>query len=355
MKHLQISIKYAFLIIAFSLPKLAICQYRISGYLKTEKSDKTVYLAILRFDERNVQSENQIISSTKTDSSGYFEFKGKLLSKQDKFYRIYANESETTLDFIRTDNAKNYHNFIFSNNDTIYFPKNKSDIWFANSINTNYADKEWRKVIEFENKLKYEFNDTKNSETLKQINSSFLKRYKAFCNDSVSSPLIKLLIYSNIKHEIGKLDKDFQENPKFYKNILSDLKKVYGESSYYSQFREEITQLSYTQIGKKLKLYKYLNFFLIIIIILLIILLLRALKSKNKLLNKQTEKAISLLTQQEQKILQLIANGKSNKEIASELFISLSTVKTHITNIYSKLKVTSRQQIIEKMKNHTQD
>jgi len=47
----------------------------------------------------------------------------------------------------------------------------------------------------------------------------------------------------------------------------------------------------------------------------------------------------------------LILQGKSNKEIANELFISLSTVKTHITNIYNKLKVSSRQELLRKTQN----
>ncbi|HDZ13708.1 MAG TPA: response regulator transcription factor [Pricia sp.] len=36
------------------------------------------------------------------------------------------------------------------------------------------------------------------------------------------------------------------------------------------------------------------------------------------------------------------------KEIANELFISLSTVKTHITNIYGKLKVSGRQELLRR-------
>jgi DNA-binding NarL/FixJ family response regulator len=47
----------------------------------------------------------------------------------------------------------------------------------------------------------------------------------------------------------------------------------------------------------------------------------------------------------------MIIEGKSNKEIAKELFISLSTVKTHITNIYKKLNLSNRSDLIYKFKN----
>ena len=50
------------------------------------------------------------------------------------------------------------------------------------------------------------------------------------------------------------------------------------------------------------------------------------------------------LTNREKEVLLLIAEGKSNQEIADELFITLKTVKTHVSNILSKLEVEYRTQ-----------
>lgn len=50
------------------------------------------------------------------------------------------------------------------------------------------------------------------------------------------------------------------------------------------------------------------------------------------------------LTNREQEVLLLIAEGKSNQEIADALFITLKTVKTHVSNILSKLEVEDRTQ-----------
>jgi DNA-binding NarL/FixJ family response regulator len=50
------------------------------------------------------------------------------------------------------------------------------------------------------------------------------------------------------------------------------------------------------------------------------------------------------LTERETEVLCLLAQGKANKEIASELVIGIKTVKTHVSNILSKLGVTSRTQ-----------
>lgn len=58
-------------------------------------------------------------------------------------------------------------------------------------------------------------------------------------------------------------------------------------------------------------------------------------------------KQFAELTQKELSILAQIAAGKSNKEIAAENFVELSTVKTHINNIYSKLDVNNRKEAIK--------
>lgn len=52
------------------------------------------------------------------------------------------------------------------------------------------------------------------------------------------------------------------------------------------------------------------------------------------------------LTQREAEVLTLIASGRSNAEIARELFISEATVKTHINNLFSKAGVRDRAQAV---------
>ena len=54
------------------------------------------------------------------------------------------------------------------------------------------------------------------------------------------------------------------------------------------------------------------------------------------------------LTTREQDILELILAGKNNEEISESLFISLGTAKSHIHNIFYKLNVKRRQQLLDK-------
>jgi DNA-binding CsgD family transcriptional regulator len=56
------------------------------------------------------------------------------------------------------------------------------------------------------------------------------------------------------------------------------------------------------------------------------------------------------ITNREFEIMQLLAKGHSNPDIAECLFLSVSTVKTHVSNLFGKLDVKNRIQAIEKAK-----
>lgn len=56
-------------------------------------------------------------------------------------------------------------------------------------------------------------------------------------------------------------------------------------------------------------------------------------------------------TQREMDIIQLLLKGKNNREIASELFLSVGTVKNYVTQIFSKLNVRDRTSAVIELKN----
>jgi DNA-binding CsgD family transcriptional regulator len=67
--------------------------------------------------------------------------------------------------------------------------------------------------------------------------------------------------------------------------------------------------------------------------------------------SRQNEQSIfnKMLSKREIEVLGLINSGLSNKEIAQNLHVSLSTVKTHINNIYKILEVKNRREAIDKL------
>ena len=71
--------------------------------------------------------------------------------------------------------------------------------------------------------------------------------------------------------------------------------------------------------------------------------------SDDMAINESELKKLNLSTR-EYEVLQLLTKGQSNAEIAENLFLSLSTVKTHVSNLFVKMDVKSRAQAIEKAK-----
>ncbi|WP_121605617.1 response regulator transcription factor [Virgibacillus sp. Bac332] len=75
-----------------------------------------------------------------------------------------------------------------------------------------------------------------------------------------------------------------------------------------------------------------------------------------KIMNRMRTPQVELheqLTEREKEILLLLTQGKTNQEIADELFISLKTVKVHVSNLLGKLEVQDRTQaVIYAFKHH---
>ncbi len=68
--------------------------------------------------------------------------------------------------------------------------------------------------------------------------------------------------------------------------------------------------------------------------------------SRQRREDREAEHTIGRLTPREQEILQALAEGLSDKEIAERLYVGVGTVRTHITSILSKLEVQSRLQAL---------
>lgn len=82
-------------------------------------------------------------------------------------------------------------------------------------------------------------------------------------------------------------------------------------------------------------------------------------KVKTVIVEKEVPREFSLnetelknlnLSNREYEVLKLLAKGFSNSDIADALFLSVSTIKTHVSNLYYKMEVKSRVQAIEKAK-----
>ena len=64
----------------------------------------------------------------------------------------------------------------------------------------------------------------------------------------------------------------------------------------------------------------------------------------------RVEDEVETLTAREQEVLELLAKGYSNKEIAARLSVSVAAIRWHLTHIYQKLHVQSRTQAVSKFR-----
>ncbi len=97
-------------------------------------------------------------------------------------------------------------------------------------------------------------------------------------------------------------------------------------------------------------------FFIIIIIIFIMIFTLMPYITIEYKKNMSENKHIfyfEALSKRENEIVKYILFGYTSGSIAKELYISLATVKTHISNIYRKLNINSKQELFELMKEKT--
>ncbi len=81
----------------------------------------------------------------------------------------------------------------------------------------------------------------------------------------------------------------------------------------------------------------------------------RVLERVRRMASGEEHDELAVLTPQEQKILMLVAEGKTNKEIAAEIFLSDKTVKNYVSSILSKLNLERRAQAAAFVARHRRD
>ena len=302
-------------------------QNAISGYIDLKGDgawDKKVYL-------EKIDGKELPVAISKVDKEGYFYFQRKHISHQNTMYRIYIDRVQGIID----NSGKNDKFFILSKVDSVYFAKGTG--LFSGYRNSSTADAEWRRLQKFESSLKQ---STKNQNEIDS--SAYAIQMKSYTKDSLEILMVKLIGIKQLENK-DLLEKDIAKNPEYYLALLEELRTSGIERTQYLFLERKLAYLTQDIVENKYQLSKAFNVLLGAIITGLIFFIVR--------LKRKVNSIPVDLSKQEKNVHDLILQGKSNKEIANELFISLSTVKTHITNIYGKLKVSNRQELLRKIRN----
>ncbi len=331
-KLIQILLKiillvFAGFIILLSVPRVS-AQSQISGQLNVDSTwSRVVYLSIIsNFEELNSMSNNMIIEKSKLDRNGRFLFRTDYLPAEYNLYRIHlAKKGSPPASLIIGGKDENHMFLIASKNSSFSIKQSPSSSLFGSvKIEGSHQNKLLQKIdkmVLFADTLNF------NGITLKRelIENGLEEELRQFA-DTCSFSLVAL--YALYK---SNFESNVKNNPDFYNRFIK--KWSTENSSYFKTFRKSIPTQNSTS-GYPF-LYGVIGLFLGVV--LTFFLFKREPFKRNPLLK---------LTVQERKILGFLESGKTNKEISDELNISLSTVKSHVNSIFSKLKIKSRKELL---------
>ncbi len=305
-------------------------QNAVSGYINLENPDtweQKINLSTVDMNSETGVYQSKIIASSQLSKDGYFSFDSDFFESKDRVYKLHINPLSAEKKKRISNTIKNYKLFILSKKDSIFFKKGTS--LFAEYTTNSKASIEWQKLKRFESKHDVQSDNFDPKQ--------YLLETRGYVKDSLHILLVKLMGIKKLDDQ-QLLETDIKANPKYYLALLDELKSSDLDPKTYQYLENKLAAIKQQITSRNYKVSLWFNVIAIAIIIALCFFILR--NRKKSISNKNIP-----LSKQEAAVKALIVSGKTNKEIANELFISLNTVKTHITNIYSKLNVSSRQEL----------
>ncbi len=343
--------KFFFLIITIFCGYYVNAQHLFSGYVDAERWQEDVYLSVIE-DYRKISGvySEQIIKKVQADANGYFEFNGSNLNADHRIYRIHVDnciDVEQNLNHFEghCSDSKEIL-FIAKNTDTIVFPFSFDNQMFCSISSSNPKTSAFIKIDSLKEDMRFAYGEFRSEANRKLNNKKWFKTLQDFGED-LNEPLAELYIYAFLSDRRNNLHSYYLEDLKttnYYDELLARLTEIYPNSSYTKQYNAELNADKFILSDKDEKPFNW-NYLLYIILILSLVGNFWFWISRKNHQSKKLSNAKEQLTKQEQNILNLLLEDKANKEIAEVLFVSLSTVKSHVNNIYKKLNVQSREEI----------
>ncbi|MFK8008465.1 MAG: response regulator transcription factor [Saprospiraceae bacterium] len=327
-------------------------QYTVKGQVNiNENWQPKIYMAAVnKLSDYYRTSPDMIIKSAEIDANGKFEIKGDNLPDEKRFYRLYVMKKQNS-DFdaclyVGGDDL-NFVHILLENGENVEINANltktapfeeyqiigQKENHLMQSLSNIVYPRFYFHRIEFPTELK--FSEDKLHTDLKKF------------ADTCSSTLVALAAINNTD-----FDEYYDQNPALYQDFKTRLKSDLPKSIYTKNYDLKVKYYA----NEETLLPNWAKLLLAFLSLSLMGLLIKLNQFKNRIHILENQNIVpikidipkpsidELLTQKEKEILQLISQGKSNKEIANTLFVELSTVKTHINKIYSKIGASNRKE-----------
>lgn len=341
------------LLIATSVQALS--QYTIKGQLiDSESKYSFIVLEYLpSIYGLNSTVMDNFVNKAKIDSNGYFSMSGNSLPKDERLYRL-ALLNDTALASIHTGHRKNFihielgptsHFEIIGCDDiSITFENCIIEGSPTSQIIQSFYDQLHKTFIED----RYKMEEDKSELKEQLLNQNFTEKIKRYCDTSTHLNAA-LIAYTHLENRSTELKYD----PDFFERFSKKITSQDAESPYVIEIKNEIASHQEIILGPKKDYSKYIIAFMSLSIIGLS-LYTYSLKKRLSLAQRESanlpamniSEKIESLSKKELEVYQLIVAGKSNKEIASTLYIETTTVKSHISKVYQKIGVKNRKEAI---------
>ena len=324
-------------------------KYEVRGKvnLGQEWQAKVFMAAIHDLNDYYRTSAKMIINTAEVDENGHFLLEGENLPKESLFYRVYLMKTDNT-DFDACiyvgDDERNFVHLILDNNTQVEVIADENSIApFGNFKIKGGKDNQLMQKLSSIVFPSFYFYKIQFLTELKFSEEKLHGDLKNFA-DTCSNSLVALAAVNNMD-----FDTFFENNQDYYLRFRDRVNKDLPKCIYTPNFNRKVSY--YMGIEQSTNnFWKYLSFGLMGLLAFMLWLWRNTVNKLNKesesMVHQTTPKLMDKLTKKEKEILSQIKAGKSNKEIASELFIEVSTVKSHINKIYSKLEVASRAELL---------
>ena len=321
--------------------------YSVSGRvnLSDEWQPQIFLAAINKLDDYYNAYPDLIVDAANINPDGTFHLQGSTLPPEKKFYRLYLMKEQNS-EFDACFYGGDDHNFIhivLDNNMELVVNSDATHVapFGDYTINGDYDNEMMNSLSSLVYPTFY-FHQIKFPSELR-FSQEKLNRDLINFSDTCNSTIVSLAAVINTD-----MDKYHQSNSAFYTSFAERLDHDLSDNSYTEDYERKL-RYYYPEIKSESKWRELALLFLGAACLFLIWqnILLRKKTKRTEIKEEELPDPIEQLTKKEKEILDLITAGKSNKEIASELFVELSTVKTHINKIYSKLNISQRKEAIK--------
>jgi DNA-binding CsgD family transcriptional regulator len=273
----------------------------------------------------NTLSNRMIISEAPVDSGGNFLIDISFLPVEENLFRLHLVKIDDSPNSLIIGGKDENNIFLIANcNTNIRITNKESQSLFkgvtVSGCPNNNTIGEITRIISTSN---YNISLEESSMKRELIEKATSEKLR-FIADTCTNGLVSL--YAIYKSDF---ESSYSSNTSFYRSFLRKWKN--NESSYFVKFREELP------VNKDRRgIFGLLAIFLVLIIGLVVY----------KVAVNRKNNRVKLLSVQERRILTLLQKGATNQQISDEFNIGINTVKSHVSSIYSKLKIKSRNEVM---------